>query len=121
MFSVDVITTDRFLNMSMAAQLLYFHLGLQADDDGFISAPRMVIRMIGCTDDNMRELIRNGYVYQFHSGVVCIADWKISNTIQADRYHETIYTQEKALLVVQDNKRYEPTEDYYSHVHNLDT
>ena len=66
-------------------------------------------------------LCENPLTDQFHSGVVCIADWKISNTIQADRYHETIYTQEKALLVVQDNKRYEPTEDYYSHVLNLDT
>lgn len=44
MFSLDVVDTDRFLDMSASAQALYFHLGMRADDDGFVSSPRKIAR-----------------------------------------------------------------------------
>ena len=50
MFSKHVARTDAFLDMSQSAQNLYFHLGIEADDDGFVS-PKMVMRMLGSTDD----------------------------------------------------------------------
>lgn len=34
MFSLDVVDTDRFLDMPSSTQALYFHLGMRADDDG---------------------------------------------------------------------------------------
>ena len=39
MFSVNVTETDAFYNLSAKAQALYFHLGMHADDDGFVSSP----------------------------------------------------------------------------------
>ena len=119
MFSTEIIHTDRFLSLSKSAQLLYFHLGLYADDDGFISSPRTTIRITGCNDDDFRELVLNGFVYPFPSGVVCIADWKINNTIQSDRYHKTIHTDEKELLTVLPNKRYEPSAEYSCCIQNV--
>ena len=44
MFSKTVIETDAFVDMSQTAQNLYFHLGMRADDDGFVT-PKMVMRM----------------------------------------------------------------------------
>lgn len=44
MFSLDVVDTDRFLDMSASAQALYFHLGMRADDDGFVSSPRKIAK-----------------------------------------------------------------------------
>lgn len=39
MFSVDVVETDAFLDLPPKTQALYFHLGMRADDDGFVSSP----------------------------------------------------------------------------------
>ena len=48
MFSKDVVETDKFLNMPLTSQALYFHLGMEADDDGFIASPKKVQRAVGC-------------------------------------------------------------------------
>lgn len=32
MFSIDVVGTDKFLDLPISAQCLYFHLGMRADD-----------------------------------------------------------------------------------------
>ena len=36
MFSLDVVDTDSFLDLPASSQSLYFHLGMRADDDGFV-------------------------------------------------------------------------------------
>lgn len=43
-FSVDVIDTDDFLELPSSAQALYFHLGMRADDNGFVSSPNKIIK-----------------------------------------------------------------------------
>lgn len=45
MFSIDVIDTDKFLDMPVSTQALYFHFGMRADDDGFVSSPRKLPRL----------------------------------------------------------------------------
>jgi hypothetical protein len=44
MFSSQIVSSDEFLEMPLTSQALYFHLGMSADDDGFVS-PRKVLRM----------------------------------------------------------------------------
>ena len=48
MFSKPLTSSDLFLEMPKDAQLLYFHLALDADDDGFINSPNKIIRCVGC-------------------------------------------------------------------------
>ena len=36
MFSLNVVDTDNFLDMPVSARLLYYELGMRADDDGFV-------------------------------------------------------------------------------------
>lgn len=98
MFSLDVVDTDRFLDMSASAQALYFHLGMHGDDDGFVSSPKKIARSTGCNDDDLRLLAGKGFIIPFESGVIVITDWKRNNTLKNDRYHETIYLAEKSLL-----------------------
>lgn len=43
MFSLDVVDTDRFLDMPSSTQALYFHLGMRADDDGFVASHGFII------------------------------------------------------------------------------
>ena len=84
--------------MSASAQALYFHLGMHGDDDGFVSSPRKIARIAGCNDDDLRLLAAKGYIIPFESGVVVITDWNINNTLKNDRYHPTIYAEEKSML-----------------------
>lgn len=79
MFSLSVVDTDRFLDMPVSTQALYFHLGMHGDDDGFVSSPRKIARAAGCNDDDLRLLIQKNYIIPFESGVVVITDWRLNN------------------------------------------
>lgn len=98
MFAKSIIDTDTFLSMPLSAQALYFHLNMRADDDGFVSSPRKIQRMICCSDDDMKLLIAKRYILVFESGVIVIKHWKIHNYIRKDTYHETLYMEEKSSL-----------------------
>nr|DAK90363.1 MAG TPA: hypothetical protein [Caudoviricetes sp.] len=98
MFSLDVIDTDKFMEMPLTAQALYFHLGMRADDDGFISSPRNIMKLVECKKDDMNVLIARGFVIPFDSGIMVISDWNVNNWIRPDRKRETIFKHERALL-----------------------
>ena len=104
MFSKTITESDRFLSMGTDVQNLYFHLGMQADDDGFVS-PKRVMRMVGAAEDSLKHLVAKALVIPFESGVVVITDWKENNYLRSDRYTPTVYTKEMALLEG-DNSRY---------------
>ncbi len=103
MFSLDVIDTDKFMDMPLSAQALYFHLGLRADDDGFVASPKKIMKIVDCKQDDLKVLIAKGFVIPFESGVVVIRHWKIQNRIQPDRYRKTKYVSERSKLDVVDN------------------
>jgi hypothetical protein len=107
MISQKIVETDWFVEMSISARLLYYELNWRADDDGFVSSPKQVMKMSGCTDGDMQSLISRRFVIPFESGVVLIKDWKIHNYIKKDRYHETIYLAEKSSIVVKPDGTYE--------------
>ena len=100
MFSLDIIDTDKFLDMPISAQGLYFHLGMRADDDGFVASPKRVTAVAGCSSDDLKILIDNGFVIGFDTGIVIIKDWRINNYIQKDRYKTTKYIEELQKLEV---------------------
>ena len=102
MLANDIVTSDPFLKMDSGAQALYFHLNIQADDDGFV-APLKVIRMIGAADDSINILKMKGFVIPFESGVVVVRHWRHHNTIRADRYNATSYLDEKRMLSLDGN------------------
>ena len=106
MFSLQVVDTDKFLDMPPSSQALYFHLGMHGDDDGFVSSPRKIARCAGCNDDDMRILAAKGFIIPFDSGVLVITDWRVNNTLQNDRYKETIYRYEKSMLRLDKSGKY---------------
>lgn len=106
MFSLCVVDTDKFLDMPTSAQALYFHLGMHADDDGFVSSPRKIARSAGCNDTDLSELTEKGFIIPFKNGVVVITDWAINNTIKKDRYTPTIYKNEVERLKTDSSGRY---------------
>lgn len=98
MFSLKIVDTDSFVDMPSGARLLYYDLSMRADDDGFVSNPKKIMRMTNAAEDDFKVLIAKKFVIPFDSGVCVISDWKIHNYIQSDRYQETMYKEEKALL-----------------------
>ncbi len=106
MFANSVVDSDRFLEMPISSQALYFHLGMKADDDGFVSSPKKIARVLRCSDDDLKMLIAKNYIIPFDSGVVVITDWNINNKLRADRRKKTICINERALLAQDKSGRY---------------
>lgn len=106
MFAKTIIDSDAFLDMPTSARLLYYDLGMRADDEGFINSPKKIQRMTGASDDDLKVLISKSFVIPFQSGVVVIKHWKIHNYIRKDRLVETVYKEEKSLLETKENGAY---------------
>ena len=106
MFAKTIIDSDAFLDMPQSSQLLYFHLSMRADDEGFINNPKSIMRNVGCKDDDIKLLIAKKFIIPFESGVVVIKHWKIHNYIQKDRFTPTKYKDERAMLDLDENKSY---------------
>lgn len=106
MFTRDITESDAFLDMPQTTQNLYFHLGMNADDEGFVSSPKKVLRMVGANQNDLDILIAKKYLILFKSGIVVVKHWKLNNTLRKDRLKETVYTEEKSLLLEKPNGAY---------------
>lgn len=105
-FALSVVDSDSFLSLPRSARLLYYDLGMRADDRGFIPSPRRLLRSIDAPEKDLKVLLKAGYVYQFPSGVVVIMDWPVHNSVRRDRFIETTCQTELAQLEWQPGKRY---------------
>ena len=77
MFSRRIINSAKFLKMPVSTQCLYFHLGLNADDDGIVEA-YMTINMVGATEDDLKILVAKNFVQVLNEDLVTyITDWKV--------------------------------------------
>jgi uncharacterized phage protein (TIGR02220 family) len=106
MFAKTIIDSDAFLEMPQSSQLLYFHLSMRGDDDGFINKPKSIMTMVGCKEDDLKILIAKKFIIPFDTGIVVVKHWKIHNYIAKDRYNETKYKDEKAQLLLDENSAY---------------
>ena len=98
MFAKSVVTSDKFMDLPLSAQALYFHLAMRADDDGFVGNPNTTRRALGASTADMQALLSAGFLIDFPSGVLAIRHWFVNNFIAKDRHHETIYKDEQSLL-----------------------
>lgn len=119
MFSKTIIDSDAFIDMPVTARLLYYDLGMRADDDGFVNSPKKIMRMVGASQDDLAILITKKFIIPFETGVVVIKHWRIHNYIRQDRKHETKYEQEMAQLAVKENGAYTLVDTCQSDVSQL--
>lgn len=107
MFSLDIVDSDQFTDLPPTSRLLYYELGVRADDDGFVGNPRKITRFAECSEDDIKILEDKGFIYMFDSGVLAIRNWLANNQLRNDRYHETYYKNEKNMIGVNlNNKTY---------------
>jgi len=111
MFNKELVSSDKFLDMPISSQALFFHLGMNADDEGFVSSPKRISRGIGCSEDDIKILIAKQFVVSFDSGVIVIKEWDKHNQIRKDRFTPTIHNDEKALLQVVDITSAQPVDN----------
>ena len=106
MFDKTITNNDNFLEMPDSTQNLYFHLSMEADDDGFVDNWKSIMRMTGKKEDDLKLLIAKSYIIPFDSGVIVIKHWRINNYLRSDRYNETKYIDEKNQLSIKQNGEY---------------
>lgn len=112
MFSKDIVESGAFMEMPLSTQALYFHLGMNADDDGFISNAKIIVRMCGAAEDDMRLLLAKRFLLAFDNGVIVVKHWKINNYIRSDRYRPTLYQDEYQSLFLKQNLAYSDNPEY---------
>ena len=106
MFTQKIVESDAFTEMPLSAQALYFHLGMVADDDGFVNNPKKVCRSIAASEDDLKILLLKRFLLSFESGIVVLKHWRMNNQIRKDRYTETLYKEEKNSLMLKENGAY---------------
>lgn len=106
MFDSEIISQDSFMDLPKEAIALYFLLGMEADDEGFV-APKKVMRIYNISSDTLKILIAKKYIIPFDTGVVVITDWKRNNYLDKNRIKPTIYQKEKSMLAFDEkNQQY---------------
>jgi hypothetical protein len=91
MFAKSIINSAAFIKMPPSSQMLYFHLALNADDDGVVEA-FTVMRMVGVSEDDLKILVAKKFVTILNEDLVTwINDWNEHNTIRADRKVDSKY------------------------------
>lgn len=107
MFAKSIVESDAFLSLPLKSQLLYFHLAMNADDDGFVNNVKSIAKFIGCNEKCIEPLIKNKFLIFFEDKkVAVIKHWLINNYIQKDRYTPTKYHEEWLKLGINENKGY---------------
>lgn len=93
MFSKTVVNSARFLRMPQTSRLLYYDLGMAADDDGVVEA-FTVLRTTGAAEDDLRVLAAKGFITILNDDLVAyIKDWTLNNQLRRDRYHKSVYAE----------------------------
>lgn len=79
--SSSVVCSDKFIDMSTEAQVLYFHLNIYAYGRGIVGNAKTCSRVISGGIDPLVELIKNGYVSDNLDGTFRIVHWDENNGI----------------------------------------
>lgn len=91
MISNAVVKSARFLRMPPTSQNLYFHLILNADDDGIVEA-FPVMRMTGAVEDDLKILMEKKFIEVLNEDLVTyVFDWLEHNKIRTDRKVDSVY------------------------------
>ena len=113
MFHQMITNSDDFLEMPVSSQVLYFHLSMNADDDGFINNWKSIMRLTGTKEDDLKILIAKSFVIFFEdedklsSGIIVIKHWRINNYLRSDRYKATKFQKEFKKLQIAPSGAYE--------------
>lgn len=105
-FCMSIVDSDAFLEMPLSTQCFYFHLGMRADDYGFVNNPRRIAKLVGASDDDFKLLVSKRFLLLFDNGVVVIKHWRMNNNLRDDRLKAPQYPDVAAKVFIKDNGSY---------------
>ena len=87
MIFTEIVQSSQFSRMSRGCTInIFFYLLTCTDGIGVIDNTDFLSRMYDRFDDNMQELINNGYVYRYDDYRYIIMDWPIHNKLDKAPY-----------------------------------
>lgn len=104
MFSRSIVGSDDFLEMPATSRLLYYDLGMAADDDGFVSTVNSILRITGARKDDINVLEARGYIKKFKSGIIIVLDWLQNNNVRSNIYKASVRKERNYLQIGQSNR-----------------
>lgn len=106
MFAKAIVKSDAFLDLPISSQALYFHLGMEADDRGYVNNARSIIRLTGASVGDIEQLAHKKFILIRGENLILIKHWKINNYLQSDRVKETKFTEDLKKLFFDENNSY---------------
>lgn len=80
MFSKQIIDSDAFLALPISTQLLYFHIGVMAADNGMVNNIISICRAVDLDTDNISRLEESGFLIIDNDHCI-IVHWDENNGI----------------------------------------
>lgn len=84
-FSQAIVESDAFLELPLAAQGVYFHLCMGANNYGFVTNPYKIATICGGSSGEIQLLVEKRFILMSQTGVAVIKHWRISNRLRTDR------------------------------------
>lgn len=97
-----MVESDAFTSMSAKAQCLYFHLNMNADDDGFLNNALSICKSLGFGKPVLDELFSKRFLLDMGDGITVIKGWFVNNIIRKDRWKPTIYQEQLQRLKIRE-------------------
>lgn len=72
---LDIIDSDKFLDMPASAQLLFFHFLVRSNENGVITNPKAVIRACSLSAEDIKTLVGNSFLEYPATDGIAITKW----------------------------------------------
>lgn len=106
-FSIDVMESDKYLDLSPQAKVLYVHFNLKSDDEGVVINPVSAMRFLGLDKRYLDELIDSGFILDIE-GLYIVAHWQMHNRIPPSKMNPSVYHSKIKKLMLTDENIYTP-------------
>lgn len=106
MFAKTIIDSDAFLALPISTQLLYFHIGVRAADNGIINNIISICRAVDLDTDNISRLEESGFLIVNNDHCI-IVHWDENNGIAVNAKKRLSYKYRKWREDVLDRDGYE--------------
>lgn len=91
MFNANFMKQKSFMDLPDNAKILYVYLGLEADDDGIVSA-YPVMKSLGSSEDSLKLLMAKGFILPLNEDyVIFLTDWHIHNELDPKKKRDSMY------------------------------
>lgn len=107
MFSSEIVRDFEFIDMPLSAQALYFQLGMETDNRGYISNGLSVMKLIGAKKEDLQTLIQRKYILIRGEKLLLQKHFPRNNgNIRPDRCTETTFIEDFRNIYLNENGDY---------------